>query len=94
MALPSAVRGRVRALEISWRCQAQGWAQAPHPGAQGVCVYITAGPIVKLCAGGAGDSVTVKDMCKAFKTAHADGTGELRFCGQKLADMGMPKKIQ
>ncbi len=27
-----------------------------HLGARGVCVFITAGPMIKLCAGGEGDS--------------------------------------
>jgi hypothetical protein len=33
-----------------------------------VCVFITAGPIIKLCAGGRG---TVKDMCYVVRRAEA-----------------------
>ncbi len=30
--------------------------QLCHPAERSVCVFITAGPIIKLCAGGEGDS--------------------------------------
>jgi len=49
-----------------------GWSPVRNGGARpergGVCMFITAGPMIKLCQGGRG---TVKDMCYEVRRAEA-----------------------